>query len=63
MGRTEGKNGSFLAVKMKIHQFFFFHVPLLEREAGDYAQIYDCYVHICGIFATVTVSRGTNWVP
>ena len=25
------------------------------RGAGGYAQISDCYVHICGIFATVTI--------
>ena len=34
-----------------------------QRGAGDYAQIYDCYVHICGIFTTVMVLRGTHWVP
>ena len=67
MGRTEGKNGSFLAIKMKIHHFPPCPPCGLEktpqREAGDYAQIYDCYVHIYGIFATVTVLRGTHWVP
>ena len=34
----------------------------LKKEAGGYAQISDCYVH-SGIFATVTVLRGTRWVP
>ena len=39
MGRTENKNRSFIAIRMKI---FFFHDP--QTGAGGYAQIYDCYV-------------------
>ena len=65
MGRTEGKNGTFIATVYKDEnpsKFFFFHDPLvdLKTEARGYAQISDCYVHI---FATVTVLRGTRWVP
>ena len=56
MGCTEGKNESFLAIKMKIHNFFFFQDPLEERQEI----IPDCYVHICGIFATVIVLRDTH---
>ena len=33
------------------------------KRVRGYAQTYDCYVHICGIFATVTLLRGTHWVP
>ena len=38
-------------------KFFFFHDPLVG--AGGYAQISDCCVTIC----SVTVLRGTHWVP
>ena len=44
---------------MKIHQFFSSSIVDLRKRspgAGGHAQISDCYVNICGIFATVTVS-------
>ena len=62
MGRTEGK---------KFHGYkdenpskaMFFPDPLLEKrkktEAGGNAQISD---FIYGVFATVSVLRGTRWV-
>ena len=31
--------------------------------AAGYVKISNCYVHVCGIFATVTVFLGTDWVP
>ena len=50
MGRTEGKNGSFIAMRMRIHQklcpSLTPFVDLKTTEAGGYAQISDCYVHI-----------------
>ena len=27
-----------------------------------YAQVFYCYEHVCGIFATVTVLPGIHWV-
>ena len=38
MGRTEGKNGSFIAIRMRIHQKL--------CSSGSYAQISNCYVHM-----------------
>ena len=55
MGRTEGKNGSFMAIRMRIHQKF--SSSTTPSGAGGYAQISDCCV------TSVTVLRGTHWVP
>ena len=41
MGRTKGKNGSFMAIRMRIHQNFSFS---MTPGGGGYAQISDCYV-------------------
>ena len=45
---TEGKNGSFMAIRMRIHQkFSSFMTPswtLKKTGAGGYAQISDCCV-------------------
>ena len=30
VGCTEGKNEKFLAIKIKIHQFFYFHDPVVD---------------------------------
>ena len=54
MGRTEGKNGSFIAIRMRIHE------KKWMPEAMPKFLIVIC---ICGIFATVNVLRGTRWVP
>ena len=67
MGRTDGKNGNFVAIRMKIHQIvFFFHDSLdlkkrkEELEAMPKFLIVMC---ICHIFATVTVLQGSHLVP
>ena len=57
MGRTEGKNESFITIRMRIHQNL-----CSSLTHGGYAKIYDCYVHN-SVFATVSVLRGTRWVP
>ena len=47
MGRNEGKNGSFMAIRMRIHQNFSSSItPSLKKKTGarDYAQISNCYV-------------------
>ena len=51
MGRTEGKNGSFMAIRDENpSKFFFFHDPLVDLKkkkksgARGYAQISDRYV-------------------
>ena len=51
MGSTEGKNGSFMAIRMIIHQkVMFFLDPLVDlkkkTETGACVQISYCYVHI-----------------
>ena len=52
-GVPEGKNESFLAIKMKIHQFFFRPWPprglkKTQREAGDFARLLCAYMwYIC----------------
>ena len=44
MGRTEGENGSFMAIRMRIHQNFSSSMTPMKSGAGGYAQISDCYV-------------------
>ena len=50
MGRSEGKNGSFIAmsmIRMRIQlNFSSSMTPLLAKKTGGYAQISDCYVHM-----------------
>ena len=70
MGHSEGKDGSLIAIRMRIDQKLcsFLTPPpplpcgLKKTEAGGYAHIL-IVVCICGIFATVTVLWGTRWVP
>ena len=68
MGRTEGKNGSFLAIRMKIHQNFSSSMTVSWSSKKIYrAELampkFVIVMCICGIFATVTVLRGTRRVP
>ena len=61
MAHTEGKNKSFLAKDKKNLQNCFFSMTLSSKGKG-HTQIYDCYVHVY-MLSTVTVFRGTHWVP
>ena len=63
MGRTEGKNGTFMAIglRMSIHQNISSSMtPSWRPEAMPEFLIVMC---IYGIFSTVTELRGTRWVP
>ena len=63
MGRTEGKNGSFIAITYKDEnpsKFFFFHDPLEKKRRPEAMPKFLIVMCICGIFATVTVLRGTR---
>ena len=69
MGRAEGKNGSCLAIRMNIHQFFFIYDPLVSLKKGKDGpeampkfMIAMCIL-VCCIFATVSVLRSTHCVP
>ena len=72
MGRTEGKNGSFMAIRMRIHQncsSSVIHDPLVDlkkkkkkqKKLGPEAmpKFLIAVLPIC----SVTVLRGTHWVP
>ena len=59
-GASEGKNGSFMAVRMRIHHFFFFfHDPLLHSWPEAMPKFRIVMWYIC----SVSVLRGTHWVP
>ena len=53
--------GGFIAIRMRIHQKFSSSMtPSWRPEAMTKFLNVMC---ICGMFATVTVLRGTRWVP
>ena len=65
MGCTKGKNGSFLAIRMKIHQkISSFMTPSWKKKGLEAMHKFLIVLCICGrpIFATITVLRGTHWV-
>ena len=45
MGHIKGKNGSFIAIRMRIHQNFS-SFKKKQREEASYAQTFYCYVHM-----------------
>ena len=60
MGRAKGKNGSFIAITMRIHQNLSSSMNPRghkKTEAGGYAQISDCYVYMC-IYMLLFLYRG-----
>ena len=57
MGRSEGKNGSFIAIRMRIHQNC--SSSMTPSEAGGYAQISDCYV-LCMLCAMMYLKTKTQ---
>ena len=57
MGRTEGKNGSLSAIRIKIHKEIILKKHKEEPEAMPKFLLAMC------IFATVTVLPGTHAVP
>ena len=61
MGRTEGKNGSFIAIRKKIHQNFMTASCTWKKKLGPEAmpKFWIVMWYIC----SVTVLRGTHWVP
>ena len=64
MGRTEGKNGSFVSHKDEnLSKFFFFHYSLVNDQGPESMPKFLIVMCIRGIFATVIVLRGTRWVP
>ena len=65
MWRTEGKNGSVLAKRMKIHQNFSSFMTMKDNQGPEAMPKFLIVMNmcICGIFATVTVLGGTHWVP
>ena len=69
IGRTEGKNGSFIAIRMRIHQNFSSSMTSLgwklknqKKNRPEAMPKFLIVMCICGIFATVTVLWGTRWV-
>ena len=63
-GGNDDRNGSFLAIKMKIHEFFFFHDSTSWtwkkklNGAGGYAQIFYCYVNIHVVYLLLLLYCG-----
>ena len=66
MGRTEGKNGSFMAIRMRIHQKFFSSMTpswtwKKKKKLGPEAM--PKFLIVLDPICYVTVLRGTHWVP
>ena len=66
MGLTEGKNGSFMAIRMRIHQNF--SSPMTpswtrkkKKKLGPEAM--PKFLIVVWPICSVTVLRGTHWVP
>ena len=65
MGRTEGKNGSFMAISMGIHQNFSSSMTpswtWKKKKLGPEAM--PKFLIVVWPICSVTVVRGTHWVP
>ena len=60
MGRTEGKNGSFMAIRMRIHQNCSSSMTP-QKKLGPEAM--PKFLIVVWPICSVTVLRGTHWVP
>ena len=65
MGRNEGENGSFVAIRMVIHQHLSSSMTPRGKKKRRPEAMPKFLIVMCiyDIFATVTVLRGTRWVP
>ena len=64
MGRTEGKNGSFMAIRMRIHQNFSSSMtPSWKKKKKLGPEAMPKFLIVVWPICSVTVLRGTHWVP